>query len=813
MASIQSLGVGSGLLTSELVEDIIAAEREATDLRLDAKRAEFEAKISAYGAVRSSLDSLISSAGNLSSSDSFLLNTVSSNNENAVIASVEPGATPGLHTVEVLTSARAHSLTSIRFDSADEVVGDGTIDIRFGTTTFNLGNYDSFAENPERASASIVIDETNNTLTGIRDAINTADVGVVASVVDDGEGFVLVLTSDRTGEDHSMELTVTEGTTPGLSAFNFNATDNTPGTNFTQTVDADDAVAVIDGITISRETNTVENVIEGVTFELIGTNAGLPATVTVSQDTQGMAERMQAFVEAFNGLKSLTDSLTEFDEDEGTGALLTGDSTVRTLLSQLRRFMYSSVEDVESSGIRALIDLGISTDQNLDFQLSFSASEFQSVVANNSDAVVAMLADQRRSSDSQIEFVGFTSDTAAGVYDVEITTAATQATIQGATVAGLAGPITIDDDNDTLSVTVDGISSGTITLAQGSYTDGEDLAAELQSQINQDTNLRNAGAEVSVVYDSTNQRLEILSATYGSSSNVGIDSIDTDTTADFGLSVVANTANVGLDVAGTINGVTGTGVGQFLSIPSGPLPATQGQYEGSSVATFDTLPFDIDASNDTFRLSVDGILSNDIVLTQGSYATATDVAQEIQSQIDADTTLSNAGLAVTVAYDAANSRFTITSQTEGPESNVNLTFAEAGVVTDLGLAVGIGEPGRAATSIADDATGIQLRVQGTDIGERGSVTLVRGVMNRIETFLKSFIDAEGALTTKIASLDEQVEDIEEEATTFADRMDLLEERLRIQFAAADALISTLNNTSQFLDQQLSTLPGYSRDQG
>ena len=76
MASIQSLGVGSGLLTSDLVEDIIAAEREATDLRLDAKRAEFEAKISAFGSLQSQLATLDSASAQLSNSGSLLLNTV-----------------------------------------------------------------------------------------------------------------------------------------------------------------------------------------------------------------------------------------------------------------------------------------------------------------------------------------------------------------------------------------------------------------------------------------------------------------------------------------------------------------------------------------------------------------------------------------------------------------------------------------------------------------------------------------------------------------------------------------------------------------
>ena len=811
MTSIQSLGVGSGLLTSELVEDIIAAEREATDLRLEAKKAEFEARISAYGAIRSGLDELISTSSALGDSDSFLLNTATSTNEAAVTATSEASATPGIHTVEVLATARAHSLTSVRFDSVDEVVGDGTIDIRFGTTTFSGGNYDSFTENPERASAQITLDSSNNTLAGLREAINAAGVGVTATIVDDGQGFVLVLTSEQTGENHSLELTVTEGTTPGLSAFNFNATDNTPGTNLTQTVDADDATVVVDGITVTRETNVIQNVIDGVTFNVIGNNAGAPATVTIAQDTTAITERVQAFVDAYNSVKQLTDDLTEFDQDEGAGAILTGDATVRTLLAQLRRFLYRSVDNVASDSVRALVDLGISTNQDAGFVLEFDSSEFQNALQSNSSDIIALLADETRASDSQISVTGFTSATVAGEYDIEITTAATQAQLVGATVAGLAGTITVDDDNDTLAVTVDGVSSGTITLAQGDYADGEALALQIQTQINQDATLRAASAEVAVTYNDTDQTLSLTSTTFGSKSSIGVDAVDTNTAAEFGLSVVSADTNVGVDVAGTINGISGTGTGQFLTIPSGPVAATQAVYKGQSVTTFDSLPVTVDADNDTFRIAVDGTLSNDINLTQGSYSSGAELAAEIATQINADSTLSASELGVSVSFDAANQRFVITSDSDGLGSQVNLTFAEANLVTDFGLNVASGEAGKNASTVSDPASGLQVRVQGTDVGERGTVTLVRGVMNQVETFLRNFTGFSGALSTRVNGLEDQISDVDEEAARFGERMDLLEERLRIQFAAADALISTLNNTSSFLEQQLANLPGFSRD--
>ncbi len=810
MASIQSLGVGSGLLTSELVEDIIAAEREATDLRLDAKKAEFDARISAFGSIRSSLDTLNSAADALGSSSSLLLNTVTSTDEGVVTATVGSAAAPGIHTVEVLSAARAHSLTSIRYDSIDQEVGDGTLDIRFGTTTFVDDNYDSFTENPERAPVSIAIDASNNTLDGIRDAINTADVGIKASIVNDGEGFVLVLASEQTGADHSMEITVTEGATAGLSALAFNAAASTPGTHLSQAVAATDAAVVIDGINITRETNVVSEVIPGVVFNVVAGSEGKTETISVSQDVAAITENMQAFVDAYNELKSLTDELTEFDEDEG-GALLTGDSTVRTLMSQLRRFLSRSVAEVDSNSIRALVDIGITTNQNSGFQLQFNSSTFQQALAASPDDVLALLADQRRASDSQISFTGFQNDTQAGTYAVEITQAATQATLTGAATAGLASTITVDDDNDTLSVTVDGVASETITLTQGTYADGAELALELEGKINLDANLKGSGRTVDVSYDADNQQLLLKSTRFGGSSSIGIDSLDTNSEAQFGLAVSAAVNNVGTDVEGTVNGIAGTGTGQFLSIPSGPVQAQGGVYKGTSVATLGDGDIVVDAANNTFRVSVDGTLSSDVVLTEATYGTGADLAAEIQSQINADANLSALEKTVSVSFDAANNRFVLSSATTGSSSQVNLTFANAGAATDLGLTVGQGQQGRAASSVADPAAGIQLLVQGTSVGDRGTVTLVRGVMNQIDSFLTTFTQFGGTLDNKLDSLGDRVDEINEEAAEFSDRMDLLEDRLRTQFAAADALISTLNSTSQFLDQQLANLPGFRRD--
>jgi len=808
MPSIQSLGIGSGLLTSELVEDIIAAEREATDLRIGAEKAEVQARISSFGSIQSTLESVRSAADSLGDSRTLLSNVVSSSNAAAVTASADATANPGVHSVEVISLARAHTLRTARYDEVDSVVGDGTLSFSFGTTTFSGADYDTFTPDPERVSAEVTIDGSNNTLGGVRDAINEADIGVVASIVNDGEGYILVFTSEDSGEDASMEITVTEGAVSGLSALSFNATANTPGVNMTQSVAADDARMTIDGILVRREDNSFDEVVPGVTFNALSLNVGAPATITIAQDAGNITERVQAFVDSYNSAKSLLDQLTDFDEDTEVGALLMGDATLRGVRTQMRRFLANVVAGVESTGLRSLVDLGITSNQNADFMLQLDVATLQSALASNPRDVAALLADQARASDDLIRFTRFQPASQQGDYEVNIERMASQGVALGAATVGLASPIVIDADNDELTFQVDGVSSQAVTLTQGSYADGAALAQELSNQINADANLSAAGRQVNVVYNDTEQRLEITSTTFGSSSQVGISSVDTGSEASYGLVVDTGESSRGVDVAGTINGITGSGVGQFLSVPSGPVPATSGRYIGSALSGFET-PLTLDADNNSFAVSIDGIRSGTITLGEGAYSSGADLASEMQIQINADPAIASTGKAVTVAFDTTTNRLSIVSDSTSNGSTVAIVDVAAAAVDVLGLSVGQGEPGVPAGKVSDPASGIQIQVLGGEIGNRGTLTLVRGIMNQFDRYLDSVLNLGGTLDTKLTTLEARMADLDEEAESFDDRMDALEDRLRIQFAAADALISQLNSTSNFLEQQLSNLPGFS----
>ncbi|MFK7912676.1 MAG: flagellar filament capping protein FliD, partial [Pseudomonadales bacterium] len=787
MASIQSLGVGSGLLTSDLVEDIVAAERESTDLRLNARKAEFDAKISAFGGVRSSLEALQQAAGALSDSDEFLSNVVTSSNPAVLSATATTEAAPGIHAVEILSLARAHTLSTGQYDDLNSVVGEGTLTFNFGTTTFDgTGNYDSFTANAESVAQSVVIDESNNTLAGIRDAINNASIGATASIVNDGSGYVLVLKSDQTGVEQSMEVSVAESGAAGLAALSFDSAANTPGTNMTQTVAADDAVVNVDGIVVSRSNNSIDEVIPGVTINAIALNVGAPATLTVAQDNEQITAKVQTFVDAFNDVKALADELTAFDGEEGQGALLTGDSTLRGIRTQLRRFLGANVADLTSPAIRSLVDLGLSTNQDASFFLSFDAEQFSATLAANPKDVRALLADDVRASDPQIEFLNFGNGTQAGSYDVEVTQLATSGFTEGATVAGLAGSITIDADNDLLTLTVDGISTGALELTQRTYASGAELAIEVENRINAATALSDSGRSASVTFDSAENRFRIESDRLGSRSSIAITQVDDNTAAQLGLDVVSGEANAGLDVAGTINGIEGVGAGEFLRIPNGPAAATAGRFQGANIGSFPVVVAD---GSNSLVVQVDGNTSNTIEVAAGSFATGGELAQALQSAINADPVLSAAEATATVWFDPGSGSLKFRSDSTGTESTFDLVNIDATLGTDSGLTAGTGTPGQAEGRRDDPVGGAQIRVSGGDTGSRGTVTLVRGVMNQLNAFLNDALGATGALSAKIAGWQAQLSDIDEESADFVNRLNVPEELLRFQLAAADALIS------------------------
>tara|TARA_B100000519_G_scaffold184950_1_gene179711 strand:- start:467 stop:2461 length:1995 start_codon:yes stop_codon:yes gene_type:complete len=547
MANISSLGLGSGVLNSDLVDQLVQAERAPTENRLTQKTEQTQALLSAYGKLRSAVTELRLPMRQLSAPDNLKAFSASSSNEGIGVSVDSTKASRGTYSVEVTSLAGAQALASrdVFADRDATSVGQGTLTLNVGDKTTNL-----------------TIDSSNDTLQGLANAINDSDAGVSAGVIDTGNGFQLVLSADETGTANAVSISVsgdtggTDTDNQGLSRFAFNTGMDTDA-GLQETIAASDAVMKINGVEVTRSTNSFENVIDGLTFDITETGS---STIKVQQDLGAVADRVQGFVDKFNSLQSTIDSLAGFNAEAGVGSLLTGDSTVRSIQNQLRQVLTRVVPGLENSSVRSLADVGITTNFETG-GLEFDRARFEEQLKNNPDDVTALFAEQGRATDSQVEFVRSGLNTEPGRYDINIAQAATQGSLGG---AAFTAPVTIGAGNDELTFQVNGETSVSVQLTQQTYNTAQELADEIQAQLNANNALNASGSGVQVGIGSGGE-LTFTSSDYGSDSNVSLTSVE-DGSA-YGLSAATGTS--GIDVAGTIGGRTAEGDGQVLFLGSG----------------------------------------------------------------------------------------------------------------------------------------------------------------------------------------------------------------------------------------------------
>ncbi len=553
---ITASGIGSGLDVDGIVSQLVAVEGQPTTVRLDRREGSLQAEISAVGTFRSALSSLQAEMRALADPSGFRSASVTVSNEDVVSVSASADALEGNYSLEVVQKATAQRLASESFSSTSETVGAGSLTIRFGRFDSDAN---TFVTNPERTDQTLTIDAGNDSLLGIRDAINQADMGVRANIVNDGSGYRLLLAAEDTGESNGLQISVTDSDgndldASGLSRLAYDPTATSgSGKNLSETVAAQDAIVEVDGLTVTSSVNQLDDMIEGVSLDLLAAAPGETVEVSIERDLDKARQAVNAFVDGYNAFNRTVASLTRSDPETGERGALVGDAAVRGISSQVRRMLNSPVAGVTGAAT-TLTALGISTERS--GSLTLDESVLDEVLANGVDGVASLFARFGQASDALISTEKLGDDVPAGEHAVNITQVATRSSLAGA----VAASTTVDANNDTLVLKVDGVTSATIQLTQGAYASGAELAEEIARQANADTVLREAGVGISVEFEGGGFRIE--SNAYGSNSVVEIVSVDTLTTATLGLSVAA--AAAGLDLAGTIGGVTATGSGQTL---------------------------------------------------------------------------------------------------------------------------------------------------------------------------------------------------------------------------------------------------------
>ena len=355
MATITFGGLATGLDTNSIVDGLVAVERRPITL-LQQQQATIQERIGLYQELSAKIAALKTATTKLSTASSFFVKTAKSSNENVLVATSSSNAEAANHSVIVNRLARASTLASTIFnDTNTTTVGTGTLAITVGAATTN-----------------ITVGSSNNTLQGLRDAINDAHVDVTASIVTVNAGpipsYRLVVSGKSTGL--ANEVTISEAGLSGGAALGFAVTQA-----------ANDTDLLVDGIAIARATNVVSDVITGVTLDLKSSSPGNETQITVNNDDKAIEQQLADFVAKYNEVMTFIAEKTKYDTAAAQGGPLIGDSTLRTLRRTLQSVITTPVNGTPS----ILGEIGIATQK--DGTLSVNSSKLSDALATNLDGV------------------------------------------------------------------------------------------------------------------------------------------------------------------------------------------------------------------------------------------------------------------------------------------------------------------------------------------------------------------------------------------------------------------------------------------
>lgn len=565
---INKIGGGSGINTGSLVGDLVDLNRAPEQQRLDRREELLKAQISDFGLLRSAMGELESAASAVSSRDTFDAKAVSVPDTSLLaFTKLEAKADAGNYQLQIEQTAQAHSLSTAMVSDLHTPLGQGEITLRFGDWSSAL---DSFAVNSERTGTTIVIDETNNTLSGLRDAINNADIGVQARIINDGSGYRLML-NGPSGASNELSLTVEEDpSAPGLGMFSFDENSQA----LTQQQEGRNAHIRLNGLLVTRESNQVTDVIEGLEFDIFNSDPAELINVNITADRNTAETAIRDFVAAYNTFVAEVKQLTGFNEENEEFGSLQNDSLAKSLMRNIRGFLGSAMPGIEG-GFSTLGSLGIYTRQDGTLEINEDPdrpnTNFRAAFDNHYEKLRDFFVPVTQSSDSRVTVNGYGNRTQSGSYDVVITQEARKGYFH-ADPMNLSFPLETNGKDYSFALRVDGQLTDSLSLPENKvYASGAELAADLQSLINMDESLQARQVRLSVSFNSDTQALEFTSNAYGESSVVSFDAATADM-ADLGIAAGAGVA--GQNVAGTINGENAFGHGNVL------LPALRAPAEG-----------------------------------------------------------------------------------------------------------------------------------------------------------------------------------------------------------------------------------------
>lgn len=549
--SVSLSGLVSGINVQQLISNLSAAYQQPI-MVLESQQQSYQTTLSAWGTLQSSLSSLQSSMSSLQNLSSVNNRSVSLSNNNAATATVSANAATGSYSLSNIVLAQSQSIYSQDFSSASSgAVGTGTLQIQVGSG----------------AVTNVAIGSSNNTLDGIASAINTANAGVNAAVVYDGTGYRLTLTGTGTGASSAFSVT-TSGATGSLANLSYSS--GSSGMTLSQA--AQNAGVSINGLAVTSASNTISGAIPGVSLNLL--QASGSTTLQVSASNSAFVGAVQSFTTAFNQTMGTINQLTAYNAQAGSGGPLLGDASVQGLRTQLLNLISGQGVGVASgSAYNSLGSVGLGLTSS--GTISLNTSTLSTALNSDFNSVAGLFGQVGSTSNANVQYVGAGSSTQAGTYALNVSQAATQATVSGSAAVPTSGIA----QNESLTIS-SGSSSVVVSLASGSSL------ATIVNTIN-DT-LQQSGV-TGLTASNQNGYLEIQSNAYGSAQSFSVVSNVAAGASGTGIGTSSLAAS-GTDVVGTVNAETTSGVGQNLTV-TGPGNALglQLQVTGSTTGNLGTV--------------------------------------------------------------------------------------------------------------------------------------------------------------------------------------------------------------------------------
>ena len=501
---------GSGLNITQIVDSLVEAEQVPQENQIQSKIDAKNTAISAIGEIKSALSKLSTSLTTLTGNTSLKVKSTSS----AVSATIsDPSTAVEINSsITVTTLAKGQTLAFEDYALNTSLVGAGTLLLERGDWSSG-----SFVASATVQSKSLTVLATD-TLESLKDKINALDYGVTASVLGAGDDTYTLVLKSQDGKSNALRITATESPSgSGLSAI-----DNSTTNSSKQKLAGTDATFTVDGISLTRSSNTISDLFTGYTVNLLASTtvngSDTPANLTGSVDKDAATTNLQSFVTAVNTARTLLNEKTFRGSSTQDAGDLSDDPVIKSIQNQLKTLTSSQLSGFGANGVY-LSNLGVRTEK--DGLLSLNTTVLENELKNNPTSLDAIFNSMYSSSSSLLSVSGGTSSKpVAGSYAFAMT-AYVSGAFTGLISSDTSPQVTVSDN--TIQVTVDGIQSGTVTVPAAHYTSEAALATAIQTAINADSNLTAAGKSVLVSH--SNGSYTITSGSIGASSSIAINAI------------------------------------------------------------------------------------------------------------------------------------------------------------------------------------------------------------------------------------------------------------------------------------------------